>query len=164
MSDIFKYTGVGEAFIVGEKCKQLKPFTSSYNWEFPNPPEKSIFSKVNYENSIIGKRTLSAVLSPYDVPNEAFWTEISSDGLLNFYANYYSVDGIEYIIVRITGVYKKCNYSSQEIDYYIPTTTSANNLKLIKKKSRSSEEFHKLLESDPDLNKLYLKLKAKIDK
>jgi hypothetical protein len=98
------------------------------------------------------------------VPNNAFWTEISSDGLLNFYANYYFVDGIEYIIVRISGIYKKCNYSSLELDYYIPTTTSANNLELFKKKSGNSEEFHKLLESDPDLNKLYLKLKAKIGK
>jgi hypothetical protein len=164
MSDIFKYTGVGEAFIVGEKCKQLKPFTSSYTWEFPNPLEKSIFSKVNYENSIIGKRTLSAVTSPYDIPNVSNFSEMSSDGLLNFYANYYSFDDREYIVVRITGIYKKCNYSSREVDYYIPTITSANNLESIKKKSGSSEEFHKLLESDPELNKLYLKLKAKIDK
>ena len=162
MSDI--YIGEGSAFFVHNKCKKIKNFTSSYKWAFPDPGDFSFFSSINYENSIIGKRTLSAVTSPYDVPYYAFWTEISSDGLLNFYANYYFVDGIEYIIVRITGIYKKCNYSSLELDYYIPITTSANNLELFKKKSGNSEEFHKLLESDPDLNKLYLKLKAKIGK
>ena len=165
MSDSNKYTGEGQALVVREKCKQLKSFTSSYSWEFADPTEYSIFSKINYENSIIGKRTLSAVTSPYNNPNSATWSELSSDGLLNFYANYYiDFDDDELIVVKITGIYKKCNYSSREIDYLVPTTTNAATRELVKKKSGSSEEFHKLLESDPELNKSYLNLKAKLTK
>ena len=165
MPDSHKYTGEGQALVVREKCKQLKPFTSSYSWEFPNPPEYSAFFKINYENSIIGKRTLSAIPTPYYVPYNAFWNKISSDGLLNFYTSYYTdYESLDWVVVIITGIYKKCNYSSRDLDYLVPTTTNAATRELVKKKSGSSEEFHKLLESDPELNKSYLNLKAKLKK
>ena len=55
----------------------------------------------------------------------------------------------QFINVIISGVYKKCNYSSEEIDMIVTTSASASNIESITKKSRSSEEFHKLLEEKP---------------
>ena len=50
MSDI--YIGEGSAFFVHNKCKKIKNFTSSYKWAFPDPGDFSVFSSINYENSI----------------------------------------------------------------------------------------------------------------
>lgn len=96
----------------------IKPFTSSYTWEFANPTMVSIFSKINYENSIIGKRTLSAVTSLYSSPYSATWSELSSDGLLNFYTD---SDGFQLIVVK------------NVIILLEPTTTNAATCELVKK-------------------------------
>jgi hypothetical protein len=158
MSDI--YIGEGSAFFVHNKCKKIKNFTSSYKWAFPDPGDFSIFSIINYENSILGKKNLSAVIDD----NFDYWAEVSSNGLLNFNAKYYYDEDIDayFIIVIITGVYKKCNYSSYELDYLVLEDSSVNNT--LKKKSANSEQFHKLLDSKPHYKKLYDKIINKLGK
>ena len=106
------------------------------------------------------KRILSAI---FDVNTN----EISSDGLLNFNAEYFIDPDTEifYIYLIITGVYKKCNYASEELDVFTPTaSSSAVVVNTLKKKSKSPEEFHKLLDEKPNLKKKYLQLKAKLGK
>jgi hypothetical protein len=158
MSDI--YIGEGSAFFVRDKCKKIKNFTSSYKWAFPDPGDFSVFSIINYENSIIGKKNLSAVIDD----NFDYWAEVSSNGLLNFNAKYYYDENIDayFITVIATGVYKKCNYSSYELDYLVLEDSSVNNT--LKKKSANSEQFHKLLDSKPHYKKLYDKIREKLGK
>ena len=158
MSDI--YIGEGSAFFVHNKCKKIKNFTSSYKWAFPDPGDFSVFSSINYENSIIGKKNLSAVIDD----NFDYWAEVSSNGLLNFNAKYYYDEDIDayFITVIATGVYKKCNYSSYELDYLVLEDSSINNT--LKKKSANSEQFHKLLDSKPHYKKLYDKIREKLGK
>jgi hypothetical protein len=158
MSDI--YIGEGSAFFVHNKCKKIKNFTSSYKWAFPDPGDFSIFSIINYENSIIGKKNLSAIIDD----NFDYWAEVSSNGLLNFNAKYYYDEDIDayFITVIATGVYKKCNYSSYELDYLVLEDSSVNNT--LKKKSANSEQFHKLLDSKPHYKKLYDKIREKLGK
>jgi hypothetical protein len=152
------YTGSGEALIISRKCNKLVPFTSSYT----NTEVGSTYGplyKIEYNNSFIGSRTLSS--------NFAFDDEISSDGSLNFYARYFydSDTDTYYLYVSITGVYKKCNYSSFELDNQPPSSSSSAASKdNLKKKSCSTEEFHKLLDSNPNLKKKYLQIKAKLGK
>jgi hypothetical protein len=153
MSSSFTYSGEGEALVVREKCNALKTFTSSYTYTCGN--DFCDLSIINYQNSIIGKKLLSAV---FDISTNI---EYSSNGLLNFRANYYDVDGIFYIILFITGVHKKCNYSSFEIDFAVPSATNSALLSKLKAKAKSADEFHKLLESNSGLKKSFLKLKAK---
>ena len=120
---------------------------------------------MNYENSIIGKRNLSAVIDNFIVETDLY-AELSSDGSLNFNAQYYYDEELDvfFITVVITGVHKKCNYSSYELDYLVlqDTTTSVRNS--LKKKSASTETFHKLLNAKPHLKKLYNKIKVKLGK
>jgi hypothetical protein len=89
--------------------------------------------------------------------------ELSSDGLLNFSTRYFRDGRFYFVYVRITGVYKKCNYSSYELDILTSSSFAASNDSL-QKKSDSSEEFHKLLDSNPNLKKKYLQIKAKLGK
>jgi len=158
MSDI--YIGEGSAFFVHNKCKKIKNFTSSYKWAFPDPGDFSVFSIINYENSILGKKNLSAVIDD----NFDYWAEVSSNGLLNFNAKYYYDEDIDayFITVIATGVYKKCNYSSYELDYLVLEDSPVNNT--LKKKSANSEQFHKLLDSKPHYKKLYDKIREKLGK
>jgi hypothetical protein len=160
MSDI--YVGEGSAFFVNNKCKKIKNFTSSYKWAFPEPGDFSIFSIINYENSIIGKKNLSAVIDD----NFDYWAEVSSNGLLNFNAKYYYDEetDVYFITVITTGVYKKCNYSSYELDYLVLQNSPVSIQDALKKKSANSEEFHKLLDSKPHYKKLYNKIKEKLGK
>ena len=90
---------------------------------------------------------------------------ISSDGLLNFTTYiFYDTETI-FLYITITGLYKKCKYASEEIDIYIPpASSSAAVVNTLKKKSKSSDELHKLLDSKPNLKKKYLQLKAKLGK
>ena len=160
MSDI--YIGEGSAFFVHNKCKKIKNFTSSYKWAFPDPGDFSIFSIINYENSILGKKNLSAVIDD----NFDYWAEVSSNGLLNFNAKYYYDEDIDayFITVIATGVYKKCNYSSYELDYLVLEDSSDSAYNTLKKKSANSEQFHKLLDSKPHYKKLYDKIRNKLGK
>ena len=160
MSDKFTYSGEGQALVVREKCNELKSFTSSYTYACGN--DECNLSILNYQNSFIGKKLLSAVYGGTSTYNSS--VEFSSTGLLNFYAHYYNVDGIYLIVVFITGIHKKCNYSSYEIDYEVPSATNTALHAKLKAKAKSADEFHKLLESNTGLKKIYLKLKAKSNK
>jgi hypothetical protein len=149
------YTGSGDALVVKSNCNKLVPFTSSYKYIDGGSINYSLY-KIEYNNSFIGSRTLSAV---YDGTNE-----ISSDGSLNFNAEYFydSVTEANYIYLNITGVYKKCNYASSELDIETPSSSAAS--VKVNKKTESSEKFHKLLDSNPNLKKKYLQIKAKLGK
>ena len=63
MSEILSvtYTGSGEALILNAKCNKLIPFTSSYTWTLGGNGSNPFLYKINYENSIIGKRTFCAI-------------------------------------------------------------------------------------------------------
>jgi hypothetical protein len=159
------YVGEGSALFVRNNCHKLKSFKSSYKWSFPDPGDFNIFSIVNYENSIIGKKNLSAIIDNFVIESE-LWAEISSDGLLNFNAQYYydlDLDAF-FIVVVITGVHKKCNYSSYEVDYLASQDASVALRNALKKKSADTKKFHKLLNAKPHLKKLYDKIKAKLGK
>jgi hypothetical protein len=150
--------GSGEAFVVNSKCYKVVPFTSSYKWTWSGSSE---FYKINYNNSFIGSRILSAI---YSLDTNL---EVSSDGLLNFTTEYFFDPDTEiyYIYLIITGVYKKCNYASEELDVFTPTaSSSAVIVNTLKKKSKSPDEFHKLLDLKPNLKKKYLQIKAKLGK
>jgi hypothetical protein len=149
------YTGSGEALVVKSNCNKLVPFTSSYKYIDGGSINYSLY-KIEYNNSFIGSRTLSAYFK--------YGNEISSDGSLNFNAEYFydSVTEAEYIYLTITGVYKKCNYASSELE--IETQSSSAASVKVNKKSGSSEDFHKLLDSNPNLKKKYLQIKAKLGK
>jgi hypothetical protein len=149
------YTGSGEALVVKSNCNKLVPFTSSYKYIDGGSINYSLY-KIEYNNSFIGSRTLSAYFK--------YGNEISSDGSLNFNAEYFydSVTDADYIYLNITGVYKKCNYASSELDIETPSSSAAS--VKVNKKSGSSEEFHKLLDSNPNLKKKYLQIKAKLGK
>jgi hypothetical protein len=158
------WIGSGLAFVVGSKCNKLIPFTSSvlYTWSGDTGVD---LGKIDYNNSFIGSRTLSSIYSA------ASNTELSSDGTLNFTTNvFYDIDTDTFFIyVTITGLYKKCKYASEEIDILITpasASSSANaaSVSTLKKKSKNSDEFHKLLDSNPNLKKKYLQLKAKLGK
>ncbi len=158
------FTGSGQALIVSSKCNKLVPFTSSYKYTFGGDGSDVKLAKIEYENSFIGSRTLSAVFTNSYVFDSTF-VEIGSDGLLNFNTSYFYDQDIDnfFIYVNITGVYKKCNYSSYEFDTET-TPLSAASKDSLKKKSGSSEELHKLLDSNPELKKRYLQIKAKLGK
>ena len=154
-------TGSGEALIISNKCNKLVPFTSSYKWSLGGDGSNFALAKIEYENSFIGSRILSAIYSLDTI------SEISSDGLLNFTTKYFTDPDTEifYIYLIITGVYKKCNYASEELDVFTPTaSSSAVVVNTLKKKSKSPEEFHKLLDEKPNLKKKYLEIKAKLGK
>ena len=82
------YVGEGSALFVRDNCSKLQSFKSSYKWAFPDPGDFNIFSIVNYENTIIGKKNLSAIIDNFVIESD-LWAEISSDGLLNFTTQYY---------------------------------------------------------------------------
>jgi hypothetical protein len=153
------FSGSGNALVISNKCNKLVPFTSSYNWKFGGDGSDLELSKINYNNSFIGSRILSAVFDGTSI-------EISSDRLLNFNATYYYDIKTEkyYIILRITGVYKKCNYSSYELDVETPSSSVNEELKKKSRSFESSEEFHRLLDSKPNLKKRYLQIKTKLGK
>lgn len=164
MSDT--YVGEGSAlFVRGDKCNKVQSFKSSYKWAYPDPGDFSIFSIINYENSIIGKRNLSAIIDNFIVDTDLY-AELSSDGSLNFNTQYYYDEDLDtfFITVVIYGIYKKCNYSSYELDYLVLQDASASVRNALKKKSANKEVFHKLLNTKPHLKKLYNKIKAKLIK
>lgn len=61
-------------------------------------------------------------------------------------------------------MYKKCNYASFELDIRTPSSSSSEDSVKVNKKTESSEKFHKLLDSNPNLKKKYLQIKAKLGK
>ncbi len=157
------FTGSGEALILNSKCNKVIPFTSSYKWTNGGDGSNYFLVIIDYQNSIIGKRKFNAVFKNTGNPNTS-WNELGFDGTLNYYTSYYYDLEIEFIVVSIYGKYKSCNYSSDEIDYNVINSTSASAKESLKKKSGSSEEFHKLLDEKPNLKKKYLEIKAKLGK
>jgi hypothetical protein len=155
---IANFSGEGNACIVRKNCNEIKPFTSKSTATQKISPNYQ-FSILNYENSIIGKRLLSLV---YFAPS--FRQEyIGSDGLLNFISQIYVSDGILYNLIHISGVYKKCNYSSKELQKLVFTAENSKTvIDHLKSIARSEDEFNKLLESDASLKKSFLKLNAKV--
>ena len=145
------------------------PFTSSYTWTYGGDGSNPFLYKINYENSIIGKRTFCAVYKNTYFPSSRVindWNELGFDGSLNYNTSYFYdvVDDLLYIVVSIYGKYKSCNYASEELDYFVTTSASASTKEALKKKSGSSEELHKLLDEKPALKKRYLEIKAKLGK
>ena len=159
------YSGEGTALIVGNNSSTEQTFTSSYTWKLSPDATSYTYAVINYENSIIGKKKLSAVYSYAYFPG-ANWVETSSNGCLNFNTAYYydSDTNTSFIWVTINGVYNKLNYSSEELDILVVEPSSASVKEELKKRSRSTEEFKKLLESRSHLKKIYLKLKDKLKK
>ena len=162
------FIGSGTAYIISNKCKKLIPFTSSYSYIFSEEGsiENRNFSTITYKNSLIGTRTLSAVYGPkYD--DNAVYQELASDGLLNFVNIFFFDAQLNnfIVIITITGRYKKCNYSSIDLQYRLPSkSSSVNAINDLKKKSRSSEELHKILDQNESLKKKYLEICAKLGK
>jgi hypothetical protein len=69
------------------------------------------------------------------------------------------------VIITITRKYKKCNYSSIDLQYRLPYKSfSVNSINDLKKKSRSSEELHKILDQNESLKKKYLEICGKLGK
>ena len=148
------FSGIGTALLVSEKCNQLKPFKSKSNYLANNT-----FYTLNYENTIIGKKLLSITFFSPNFRQEY----IGSNGLLNFNINIYVEEGILYILIFITGVYKKCNYSSRELQKFVSTPEISNSvIDHLKSVAKGVDEFNELLESDPYLKKSYLKLNSKL--
>jgi hypothetical protein len=154
----YTFSGKGEGLFLREKCNSFKTFNSTYTYRCGCGYEDNCnLSIINYENSIIGKKLLA---SSYN-NNENL--ELSSDGLLNFNTYYYNIDNDNtyYIVVYVTGIHKKCKYSSYEIDHYVPSATNKRLLDNLKGKAKGADEFFKLLDSNSNLKKIYLKLKEK---
>jgi hypothetical protein len=155
------YTGSGQALVVNSKCNKLVPFTSSYAWTFGGDGSDLFLSKIEYNNSFIGSRIYAtAYVLETDI------TEIGSDGLLNFRTTYYYDEPTDtyFIYVNIDGLYKKCKYASYELDFFVLEDKSTSVRNALKKKSATTEEFHKLLDSNENLKKIYLQIKAKLGK
>jgi hypothetical protein len=152
MSDTF--SGSGEALVVHDNNDGVRPFSSVYAFRSVEP--SGTFSVVDYQNSVIGRRKLSSVFTNR-VTGSTF-RDYASDGLLNFVTGYFrTTSGISVVIVTITGVYNKCNYSSIELDRYIgiTSTTSKSVNNDFEKRSMSEDEFNLILEAHPFLRKKY---------
>jgi hypothetical protein len=144
------FSGSGEALIISKKCNKKVPFTSTYKL---TGDSINRLWKLEYNNSFIGSRTLSSVY------NSTLGSRFASDGLLNFISTEYYDDITKntYRITTISGLYKKCNYSSIELDRRELTDKSAK--EFLKDNSASSEEFHKMLDLYPIIKKKYLENK-----
>jgi hypothetical protein len=142
------YLGIGEALVVREKCESIKLITAKTTFKNSNN-----FTIINYENSIIGKQVLSGLTDNFSA--------IASNTSLVFRFQKFEFLGILFLVTEITGDYKKCNYSSLDIQLHIPSATNKALYDNLKSKAKGADEFHKLLESNASLNKLFLKLKEK---
>jgi len=153
----FNYAGIGEALFVREKCDSLKIFTSKSTFTTTSSKD---FYVINYENSIIGKQLLSGVNDPYTGLGI-----VAVNSSFNFRFVFFEVieDGIRiiYLLSQIAGEYKKCNYSSVDLQLYIPSVASKEVNDHLKSHVRGADEFFKLLDSNSNLKKIYLKLKEK---
>ena len=149
------YSGEGLALVVREKCNSLKPFSSSVT---VTSTDDYVSFIINYENNVIGKKLLSGqmiLINPAPVPINI----VASDNDFNFnLIPFINTSTFEQgLIIYITGVFKKCNYSSREIQYFIPSTTNKSIIDNFSSRALKGEELDKLLESDPVLKKLYNK-------
>jgi hypothetical protein len=150
----FQHSGEGTALIVRPKCNKIKKFKSSLILKFTDDMNTRI---IEYKNSLIGKRLLAGIIQTF--PNM-----YASNDSLNFRFIYFSnSQNRSGWIIYITGVYKKCQYTSREVQYFDPSISATNTtiLDLVSRLNSFSlkdEELNKLLKSDPELNRLYIKL------
>ena len=164
------YSGSGEAIVLNAKCNKLISFTSSYKWTNGGDGSNYDLVIINYQNSLIGKRKFTAAYKNTYLPTtnnkRSYWNELGSDGDLNFNTTYFFDTNTEiyFIVVTIYGKYKSCSYSSEELDYEVTIPTTADDEEDEYNKTRSSEEFHRLLDSKPNLKKRYLQIKTKLGK
>ena len=149
------FIGVGEALIVRGKCESIKPLTAKTTLK---KNSSNYFTVINYENSIIGKQVLSGL------SDSLTGSILASNTSLVFRFALFEFLGLTFLITEITGDYKKCNYSSLDLQIYIPSVTSKGVDDHFKSYVKSADEFAKLLKSNASLNKMYLKLKAKSNK
>jgi len=152
----FNYLGIGEALYVREKCDSLKKFTSKATFTTTSSKD---FYIINYENSIIGKQLLSGVNDSYT----GLVAAVNSSLTFRFALFEVIEDGIRiiYLLSQIAGEYKKCNYSSVDLQLYIPSVASKEVNDHLKSHVKGADEFANLLKSNENLNKLYNQLKAK---
>jgi hypothetical protein len=147
------YSGEGQALVVREKCNSLKPFSSSVT---VTSTDDFVSFIINYENNVIGKKLLSGqmiLINPAPVPINI----VASDNDFNFNLIPFITPSGQGLIIYITGVFKKCNYSSREIQYVIPSATNKSIIDNFSSRALKGEELDKLLKSDPVLKKLYNK-------
>jgi hypothetical protein len=150
----FNYIGEGTALVVREKCESIITFTSKTTITTTSNP---FFFVINYENSIIGKQLLSWINRSDTIV--ASNTSLASNSSYIFIFNFYQdSSGLIFFVTAISGDYKKCNYSSGDIQLYVPSVTSKDVNDQFKLHVKSADEFNKLLKSNSNLNTLYLKL------
>jgi hypothetical protein len=149
------YLGAGEALVVRENCDSLKIFTAKTTL---TTTSNQYFFIINYENSIIGKYALSGLI---EIVNN--FGIFASETELNFRFTFFEDSfGVIFLVTEITGDYKKCNYSSIDLQaVYDPSVASKEVNNHFKSSTKSADEFTKLLKLNASLNKMYLKLKAK---
>jgi hypothetical protein len=159
------FRGLGNAYIINNECSKLIPITSSYSYIYSKDGsiQNTNFSKIIYKNSLIGKRTLCSAFAP-SYNSNSIYQELASNGSLNF-VNIFFFDmrlNQIFVIITITGRYKKNNYSSIDLQYRLPNSPLVNLDDVTKK--NSSREFHRILDGNENLNRIYLQIKSTLGK
>ena len=121
------------------------------------------FSKILYENSLIGTRTLSAAIAPKYNSN-SIYQELASDGVLKFVNIFYYDTQLDmiFVIITITGTHNNESYSSIDLQYRLPESPHVNVSEV--KKKNSSKEFHNILGENENIMDMYLQIKTKLNK
>ena len=153
------FQGLGRALVIRNKCTKLIEFTSSSKLISSDSPDLSI---IEYKNSFIGSKKFSVVANIFDQVLFYQGSDITNNITFTFLTD--EKDNI-YNLINMTGMYNKCNYSLEDFQILLPSSTSsASVLETLKKNSKSSVELHKLLDKNPNLKKKFLKIKAKLGK
>ena len=159
------FKGVGNAYVVNNNSNTLIPFTSSYSYIYAmdGSVQNTNFSKILYENSLIGARTLSAAVAPKYNSN-SIYQELATDGVLKFVNIFYYDTQLDmiFVIVTITGTHNNESYSSIDLQYRLPESPHVNVSEV--KKKNSSREFHNILEENENIMDMYLQIKTKLNK
>ena len=159
------FKGLGNAYVVNNNSTTLTPFTSSYSYIYSleGSIQNTNFSKILYENSLIGARTLSAAIAPKYNSN-SIYQELASDGVLKFVNIFYYDTQLDmiFVIITITGTHNNESYSSIDLQYRLPESPHVNVSEV--KKKNSSEEFHNILGENENIMNMYLQIKTKLNK
>lgn len=158
------FKGLGNAHAVNNNSTKLTPFRSSYSYIYSmdGSIKNTNFSKILYENSLIGTRTLSTAIAPKYNSN-SIYQELASDGALNFVNIFYYDTRLDliFVIITITGTHNNESYSSIDLQYRLPESPTVNVSEV--KKKNSSEEFHNILEENENLMNMYLQIKSELN-
>ena len=159
------FKGLGNAYVVNNNSNTLIPFTSSYSYIYSmdGSIQNTNFSKILYENSLIGTRTLSAAIAPKYNSN-SIYQELASDGVLKFVNIFYYDTQLDmiFVIITITGTHNNESYSSIDLQYRLPESPHVNVSEV--KKKNSSKEFHNILGENENIMDMYLQIKTKLNK